>query len=161
MRLEASYVGPGILRADVATHRKWKAASHKKGLLVIVAVLLLMSSAFAYIASIPKSNSSQALSVTTIPLVLSCQHYDTLMPCIALPIHAVGPHAWNDAKGLDGIYGNADDCPHCSAYCAPASISMIATYRGIGMPGNLQDAIYDNGKSVPPELTASNVLETH
>jgi len=58
-------------------------------------------------------------------------------------------------------YGTGDDCPHCSAYCAPACIAMISTYRGLGAPANLQDVIYDNGKSVPPEITGNGTIETH
>ncbi|HJX04821.1 MAG TPA: hypothetical protein VJ489_03285 [Thermoplasmata archaeon] len=38
---------------------------------------------------------------------------------------------------------------------------MISSYRGLGAPANVQDAIYDNGKSVLPEITGNNIIETH
>lgn len=102
-------------------------------------------------------------TVETIPLVLAFEHHDSALlctPCNAAPLPP-GPHAWNDAKGPDGIYGTADDCPHCSAYCAPASISMIAVYRGIAAPANLQDNIYDSCKSMNGEIIGNGNIETH
>jgi hypothetical protein len=62
-------------------------------------------------------------------------------------------HNWNCAT--------ANSCVHCLAYCAPASVAMIA--EAYGKTGALiqQDSIYDNGKSTPPEISGNGTLETH
>jgi len=71
------------------------------------------------------------------------QHKDSTMGCTPCPASEQGTHSWNHAPGLDGIYGTADDCPHCSTYCAPACIAMIVT--AYGKTGNRikQDHIYE------------------
>jgi len=38
---------------------------------------------------------------------------------------------------------------------------MIASYRGLAGPQIQQDDIYDSGKSTPPEIAGSMILETH
>ncbi len=88
------------------------------------------------------------------------QYKDSSLSCIAgfppyngnfPPCGILGAHPWNHVTGTNDVYGDSDDCPHCSAYCAPASVAMIA--NAYGKEGNLikQDYIYDNGKSTPPE----------
>lgn len=166
MAEERSYVGPGILRsAGIGIPRKRKVTLRRAPIIAAVAVTALVVSLMAFVEVVPKPNNVvKTQSVTTLAITLSCQHYDTGLYFCNVPfppIHPPGPHAWNDSAGVDGIYGNVDDCPHCSAYCAPASISMIASYRGFGAPWNLQDAIYDNGKIVPPEIRGNMVIETH
>ena len=162
---QGSYIGPGILKSSVKRATRGRILSPRRGrILAVLAIAGVLFSSLVYLGSVQESDkAAKSLSITILALVLTYQHYDTIiMPCVAPPpLHPVGPHAWNDASGVDGIYGNADDCPHCSAYCAPASISMIATYRAVGMPGILQDFIYDNGKSVFPELTGNGAIETH
>jgi hypothetical protein len=70
----------------------------------------------------------------------------------------------NDIKARpvpgDNKYGTADDCAHCSAYCAPASIAMIATYLGVVAPKNQQDDIYDNGKNSSGEIQGDGTIQT-
>jgi len=86
------------------------------------------------------------------------------MPCIipcGPPVGPWPPHVPNDIKGIDMAYGTADDCPHCSAFCAPASIAMIATFRGVGVPFNQQDDIYDAGKKSGGEIQGNGAIETH
>jgi len=133
-------------------------------------VILLVSSgiAFALINYLPEdrreSSPIEMETTLTWPILLNWQHKDSNMICLpdgpfCLPPNAA--HVWNDAKGADGIYGTADDCPHCSCYCAPACISMIAAYRG--MAGNfiVQDNIYDCGKSTLGEINKNGAIETH
>jgi len=146
--------------------------TRKKGLkpVAVVVVILLVSSgiAFAILNCLPgngrESSPAQMEATLTLPLVLNCQHKDSVMPCAVgippiCPINAA--HAWNDAGGVDGIYGTADDCPHCSCYCAPACISMIAVYRGQGGNFIVQDNIYDCGKSTLGEINKNGQIETH
>ena len=159
---QRSYVGPGILRSSVKGTSRRRILSPRRGrILAALAIAGVLFSSLVYVGSIQESDkTTKSLSITILALVLTYQYYDTVMPCIAAPPHLPGPHLWNDAAGVDRTYGNADDCPHCSAYCAPASISIIATYRAVGMPGILQDFIYDNGKSVP-EITGDGTIQTH
>jgi len=143
----------------------------RKGLVqvTIVALALVISlSAFVAFIQVPSKTIDPlpASSETKISLVLMLvyQHRDTNMPCVSdgPSCPAVGgAHLWNDAKGPDGVYGTGDDCPHCSCYCAPASIAMIAAYRGqIGVKIQ-QDDIYDNGKSVGELAVGDSILTTH
>ncbi|MBN1677097.1 MAG: hypothetical protein JW880_01020 [Candidatus Thermoplasmatota archaeon] len=106
---------------------------------------------------------SRSLTTLLLPVPLIYQHKDTNMACIAVPpcFPPNAPHAWNDAKGADGIYGSPDDCPHCSCYCAPASIAMIATYRAQPVPLTQQDDIYDAGKSSLGDVPGDLLLSTH
>jgi hypothetical protein len=161
---QRSYVGPGILKSCSAgaCHRRFFAPK-KTRLFAAVAVAGVLSLSLVYVGAIQGSDDkTEALSVTTLALMLFWQYHDTpFIPCIVPPLHAPGPHVWNDASGVDGVYGNADDCPHCSAYCAPASIAMIASYRGAGLPFVLQDWLYDQGKQVAPEITGNGFIETH
>jgi len=112
----------------------------------------------------PEQLTSRSMSTLLLPVPLIHQHKDTPMPCVApfppCPM-PVAPHAWNDAKGPDGVYGTADDCPHCSCYCAPASIAMIATYRGVPVPMFQQDDIYDAGKASLGDVPGDKILGTH
>ncbi|MCJ7561918.1 MAG: hypothetical protein MUO84_02775, partial [Thermoplasmata archaeon] len=105
-------------------------------------------------------------------IALLDQHKDTMMPCSGgnPPCLAPGPsppHVPNDVIGVgpppggDNVYGTLDDCPHCSAYCAPASIAMIANYYAVGVPKNQQDDIYDQGKKSMGETQADGIIQTH
>ena len=106
-------------------------------------------------------------------IALLDQHKDTMMPCTAgtPPCPLLGPnppHIPNDVIGIppppptgDNTYGTLDDCPHCSAYCAPASIAMIANYYAVAMPKNQQDDIYDQGKKSMGETQADGIIQTH
>lgn len=159
-----SYIGPGIQRySNRRKSRRRAAPSRSTPILATVAITAQLVSMLLLAVSVQESDkATRSLSVTILAIPLAYQHHDSPMPCAGIPPPCpVGPHAWNDAKGPDGIYGNADDCPHCSAYCAPASISMISMYRGLIAPANVQDRIYDNGKSVPPEITGNIFIETH
>jgi len=164
MEGELSYVGPGIVRRDRrVTARRHLASSRRMPILAAILIATLLLSVLAFFATAPESElAARPLAVTTIPIVIQYQHRDTNMPCVANPPdNPVGPHLWNHASGPDLIYGTGDDCPHCSAYCAPASIAMIATYRIGVMPFTLQDQIYDNGKQVLPELPGDGIIQTH
>ncbi len=144
-------------------------ANRAKPLAVTLVILLVLSAiTLAFAATAPWHNQdpsrAETASTLTWPLILNCQHKDTVMQCVPdgpFCIPPNGPHAWNDASGPDGAYGTADDCPHCTCYCVPACISMIAVYRG--RAGNFiqQDDIYDNGKSTGGEITGNGLLETH
>jgi hypothetical protein len=135
----------------------------------VAIVILLVSSAVAfallnYLPGNRKESSPIKIEATlTWPLVLNCQHKDSNMLCTALPAcnPPNAPHAWNDTSGPDFTYGTADDCPHCSCYCAPACISMIAVYRGQGGNFVVQDNIYDCGKSTLGETFKNGQIETH
>lgn len=132
---------------------------------VLIAGLSLRDNTSA--GSVPAHSEGQ----TTLAVALLDQHHDTAMscsagfpPCPAFP--AINwPHVPNDVKANpvpgDMTYGTFDDCPHCSAYCAPASIAMIAKYRAIGIPMNQQDDIYDHGKKTQGEIQANGAIETH
>lgn len=103
--------------------------------------------------------------VTTMPITLVYQHKDGHNVCTAGPpcpgTAPDQPHAWDHAAGADGVFGTSDDCPHCSAYSAPAAISMVSIAYGRTGQYTQQDRIYDNGKSVPPEITGDNEMQTH
>ena len=114
----------------------------------------------------------KASQTTLAGIALLDQHKDTMMPCGGgfPPCPAPGPclpHIPNDVIGVgpppggDNVYGTLDDCPHCSAYCAPASIAMIANYYLVGAPKNQQDDIYDQGKKSMGEIQANGAIETH
>jgi len=101
-------------------------------------------------------------AVVSLAMNLVIQHKDTVMPCVPDgPSCPAGIHAWNHASGPDGLYNTPDDCPHCSCYCAPASISMIAQFRGMLGVKIQQDDIYDNGKSVGELAVGDVLLSTH
>jgi hypothetical protein len=91
-------------------------------------------------------------TVVMLPIPQAWQHKDTTMPCVAAPpappINA--PHPTNDAPG----------CRHCGYYCAPASISMFAQYRGRTGVLTQQDNIYDWGKFLHGEIPANGIIET-
>ena len=149
--------------------RDWEAGQkqNRRPLAVILFILLLTSGiAFALVNYAPGHgkgpSSATPESTITWPLVLNCQHKDSIMQCVAPgPVCIPGSHAWNVAKGADGVYGTADDCPHCSCYCVPACISMIAVYRGQAGNFIVQDQIYDNGKSTLGETLGDGILQTH
>ncbi len=158
----------GSERSRTKSHNREAGRGQNLRLLAIALVVLLVTSgiAFALASYVPEhgrvSTPSRIESTLTWPLVLNCQHKDSIMQCVAPgPVCIPGPHAWNDAKGADGIYGTADDCPHCSCYCVPACISMIAVYRGQAGNFIVQDQIYDNGKSTLGETLGDGILQTH
>ena len=88
-------------------------------------------------------SGDKASGVIINQVVLLYQHKDSTMGCTPCPASDQGVHFWNHAAGPDGIYGNADDCAHCSTYCAPASIAMIATAYGKTGSFIKQDHIYE------------------
>ncbi|MCX7014833.1 MAG: hypothetical protein NTW86_20170 [Candidatus Sumerlaeota bacterium] len=83
--------------------------------------------------------------------------------CIANPgVHSAANVPRDDVAGNDGVYGNNNDCLHCSYYCAPASILMLATFEGV--LGLSQDKIYDNAKSIGGgvvEVVGDGIIQTH
>jgi hypothetical protein len=134
-----------------------------KKAIVFVSVVFLVAGMVPFAVSTAsdpgRGNSpSGTKALAGIPLVY--QHKDTNMNCAA-GCGAVA-HGQTDVEGPDGFYGTADDCPHCSVYCAPASISMISQYRG--RVGNViqQDWIYDQGKNIASgEIPNDGILQTH
>ncbi|UCE44793.1 MAG: hypothetical protein JSU93_05175 [Methanobacteriota archaeon] len=119
---------------------------------------------FAVVFTVDTPKEVHALGVVTTSITLVYQHYDTTMHCNPCGgSGTLGPHPWNHARGTDGIYGNLDDCPHCSCYCAPASISMIALYRGLTPPVTYQDDIYDSGELElgMGEATGDKIIDRH
>jgi len=161
-------VGSG--RSRTRPH-EWEEAPRKRLQPFAVAIVILLVSsgiAFALLNYVPEhskeSSPTKSESTLTWPLVLNCQHKDSNMLCVpdgAFCVPPNGAHASNDAKGVDGAYGTADDCPHCSCYCVPACISMIAVYRGRAGNFIVQDQIYDNGKSTGGDVIGDGVLQTH
>jgi len=137
----------------------------KTKVIIIVTILLsfmvtslLLLQGF-YLHEMGINNARKSTTILNVPLIY--QHKDTSMQCTACGASNSNPHAWNDASGQDGIYGTVDDCPHCSVYCAPASIAMIATYHGFSAPLTQQDDIYDNGKQSDGEIRGDGILQTH
>lgn len=135
---------------------------------VLVIAVLLSSSALAALSLHGLADGGSRVStygVSSIPMTLVYQYKNSQMTCTAGPpctgTSPDPPHEWDHAAGDDGVFNTADDCPHCSAYSAPASIAMFATALGRGGRFVQQDAIYDNGKSVPPEITDDNTIQTH
>ena len=127
---------------------------------VVLSASIVIAVSFVAMANM-KPEEARALGVVTTSITLVYQHFDTSMFCV--PCGLVGPHWWNHAKGIDGIYGTGDDCPHCSCYCAPASISMIALYRGLTPPVTSQDVIYDSAEleAGAGELIGNSIIERH
>ena len=140
----------------------------------IAFILISMSVIFGLINHDSQYNSvpAHSLGQTTLALTLIDQHKDTGCacnggnpPCIGVPV--TPPHVPNDVKNMvppgvgDNLYGTINDCPHCSAYCVPGSIAMIAKFRGIGIPFKQQDDIYDHGKKTMGETQANGIIETH
>jgi len=139
---------------------KWKASIMTTAIILV----LVISVSLVYWSPKPPEESPAEIEVQTVIPMLAViyQHKDTNMLCTAGPPCGAGaPHVWNDAAGPDNIYGNLDDCPHCSCYCAPASIAMISTAYGNLAPFIDQDQIYDNGKLVAPEITGNGFIESH
>lgn len=139
--------------------------------IIAISFLLVLGGVFSNSRADLTRPAHNATQTTLAGIALLDQHKDTGMPCTAgfpcpgLPVSP--PHIPNDVIGIpppiagDNTYGTLDDCPHCSAYCAPASIAMIATYYSVGAPMNQQDDIYDNGKKSMGELQADGVIQTH
>lgn len=136
----------------------------------MLVALLLIGSAIGVtaIALVPIRGDTLAATIngaSTMPITLVYQHKDSHNLCVAgAPCPGVAPdlpHAWDHVAGDDGVYGTADDCPHCSAYSVPAAVSMLAAAYGRTGQYVQQDRIYDNGKSVAPEVTGDNTIQTH
>lgn len=93
-------------------------------------------------------------ATVTLSITQVTQHKDTTMSCTATggtsTVHAVD-HAVNPPPG-DG---------HCGYFCAPASISMYALYRGKSGTQTQQDDIYDQGKFTQGETQADGTIQTH
>jgi len=147
-----------------------KVLKKKRILTLILAISVVSSSLIIGISLIPSPGSNDTipagpLTVTEIPgFPLLYQHKDTVMQCTVPPDGAFAhPGFPTDIWGADMTYGTMDDEPHCSAYCAPGSIAMIATFRNVVAPMNQQDDIYDAGKSVWGGEVAKgdSIINTH
>jgi hypothetical protein len=153
------------------TERNGKLRSRRMIIVIFITAMLLVS--FVIMNSIlvdqggrPARTASQ--SILAVPLVYQCK--DSAMNCIpcagAIAYHNGAPRAWNCTKfgGLapgidpgDNAYGTPDDCPHCSVYCAPASMMMIATYRGVVTS---QDSLYETGE-IRSGSPGNGVINSH
>jgi len=146
-------------------HEKRKDHAGRKIITIVISMVFILSMVFAMIFTNDADVPAKSQAISVIPgFALLYQHKDTGMQCIPPCGPPIGPwpaHAWNDVSGPNGTYGDSDDCPHCSTFCAPASIAMISTFRGFGAPFTQQDDIYDAGKSTPPEIQANLKMETH
>ena len=118
----------------------------------------ILFAAFLAFTSCPSKDGEESPSIISMQLVY--QHKDTLMECVSCTAVESAPHAENHAAGSNGIYGDGDDCPHCSTYCAPASIAMISRAYGRTAEKILQDWIYDGGKDLPDAIKDGH-LTTH
>ena len=94
-------------------------------------------------------------TVKTLPVPYMNQHKDTTMVCMASIPADASIHPANHAIISSPV------CPHCSYYCAPASISMYAQYRHRSGNFILEDYIYDHGKFTQGEIQADGVIQTH
>ncbi|MEM4263004.1 MAG: hypothetical protein QXY98_04640, partial [Thermoplasmata archaeon] len=144
----------GILEPEDRNGRQQKGVLK---IIVVLAMAILLFTMLISSASTPYQPANARISGQTMlaGFALIDQHKDTNMQCKAgapCPPGPSPPHIPNDVKGVDMVYGTGDDCPHCSAYCAPASIAMIATFRGVGPPFTQQDDIYDAGKKTAGEI---------
>jgi hypothetical protein len=114
--------------------------------------------------SCPGGNGNGEEGPTIIPMELVYQHKDTNIPCnpcIDNPPLTPDAHPEFHVTGTaDSIYGNNNDCPHCSTYCAPASIAMIAKAYGLTGAKTEQDLIYDEGKQTYGEVLPG-IIESH
>jgi len=162
---EPSYIGSRIRYSPPSV-------SPRRGvrLVPVIVIALVFGSASALAAITLELTGNEGLNasitgVNIMPITLVTQHKDTHSICVAgSPCPGIAPdfpHAWDHVAGTDGIFGTSDDCPHCSAYSAPAAISMVAVAYGRTGQYAQQDRIYDNGKSVSPEITGDNEIQTH
>jgi hypothetical protein len=162
--------------AFALSYRTSERRNLKAPLIVAVAIIMIIAS-FSYGLIVMEPNDSpnivRSLKETTLTVQMKYQVKDNLsIPCLICqaqnPNHpAKGPDfcikdggAWGGPGTGDGNYGTLDDCRHCSPYCAPTAISMIANYCGITGPQNKTDNIYDNGKKTFPEIQGNNIIET-
>jgi hypothetical protein len=108
-------------------------------------------------------NPIDSSSAVVLDVELLYQHKDSSIQCSLAPPLTPYPfsHPYNHVAGDNLIYNDTDDCPHCSTYCVPASVAMIA--KAYGMTGNniLQDHIYDECKSSGGEIKGNAQIETH
>jgi hypothetical protein len=118
----------------------------KKPIPLVFSIMLFSALSLAFV-SCPGGDADDG--PTLIPMELVYQHKDTYMMCDSCSAVESAPHTDTHAAGLNGIYGDNDDCPHCSTYCAPAAISMISTAYGRSAEKVEQDWIYDGGKNLP------------
>jgi hypothetical protein len=119
----------------------------------------ILLAAFLAFVSCPGGDSGP----TIISMELVYQHKDTNIPCnscIDNPPLTPDAHPEFHVTGTDSIYGNNNDCPHCSTYCAPASIAMIAKAYGLEGAKIEQDMIYDEGKQTYGEVFLG-IIESH
>ena len=133
----------------------------KKSIPLLVSLCILITAFFTLISCPGKGGDEGPLIIT---MELIYQHKDTPLmcqPCDSDIQLTIDPHPENHAAGPDGLYGNSDDCPHCSAFCAPASIAMIAKAYGRTGVKIEQDLIYDEGKQSHGEAQQSGIIETH
>jgi len=137
---------------------------------IVILSLAVLGGAFSNSGGDMTRPAHSASQTILAGIALLDQHKDTMMSCVAgnPPCLTPGPsppHMLNDVIGVpfpgDNIYGTLDDCKHCSAFCAPASIAMIANYYSIGAPKNQQDDIYDRGKKSVGEIQADGIIQTH
>jgi hypothetical protein len=99
-------------------------------------------------------------SEVVLPVEVVHQHKDTAMVCPHCSVST--PHADDHAiAGDDTVYFNGDECSHCSTYCAPAAIAMIAEAYGLTGFSVEQDTIYESGKEVGETAPGDGAIETH
>ncbi len=110
--------------------------------------LLLILTTALFLLPVAADSTTVTLSITQ-----AWQHKDTNMNC-TVGASAV-PHALNHAVTPP------PGCGHCGYYCAPASISMYAMYRGKTGAVIQQDDIYDNGKFSQGEIMGDGIIQTH
>jgi len=127
-----------------------------KGFWTVVLIIGIVFATLSYGISVGRNRT-----INFLPVPLLYQHKDSFMQCI---LCNSTPHLWNDTKGPDGKYGTQDDCPHCSAYCAPASIAMISAYYSQyygDVTNHSQDVLYDIGKQSDGETQGDGIIQTH
>jgi hypothetical protein len=105
--------------------------------------------------------STAHATVTTLPVPQLWQHKDHTCCCCDVvdpPWCPTGflPHP--DFHAPNSPWGAG--CPHCAAYCAPASIMMIRRYRGLQGCPDSQDCVYDRNKG-EWEIQGDFRIQTH
>ena len=124
-------------------------------LIPLLVSFCMLLAAFITFVSCPGGNGEDGPSIISMELVY--QHKDTPMLCDLCTAVESAPHAEKHAAGPNGTYGDNDDCPHCSTYCAPASIAMISKAYGRTAEKIEQDWIYDGGKNLPDAKRDGNL----
>ena len=119
----------------------------------ILPIVLLASLMTSLLGAIPRAGAT----VTTIPLPQLWQHKDgECRACVVVdpPWCPTPPIPHPELHALEG-------CPHCAAYCAPASIMMMRRYRGYPYCPGSQDCVYERNKWTDGETRNNGVIESH